>query len=40
MQPAFGIATDAEAELLLAMMREHDAYDGHAYDEPKARVAS
>jgi len=39
MEPAFRLATDADAELLLAMMREYYAYDGHAFDEPRARVA-
>jgi len=39
MHPSFRIATEGDAELLLAMMREYYAYDGHAFDEPKARVA-
>lgn len=39
MEPIFRIATDADAELLLAMMREYYAYDGHAYDEDRARTA-
>jgi len=39
MEPIFRIATDADPELRLAMMREYYAYDGHAYDEARARVA-
>ncbi len=39
MEPAFRIATEADADLLLAMMREYYAYDGHAYDQTRARVA-
>ncbi|HZE27960.1 MAG TPA: GNAT family N-acetyltransferase [Terriglobales bacterium] len=39
MHPSFRIATEGDAEPLLAMMREYYAYDGHAFDEPKARVA-
>jgi GNAT superfamily N-acetyltransferase len=30
--PTFRIATEADADLLLAMMREYYAFDGHAYD--------
>jgi GNAT superfamily N-acetyltransferase len=37
--PTFRIATEADADLLLAMMREYYAFDGHAYDEQRARVA-
>ena len=39
MDPTFRLATEADAELLLGMMREYYAYDGHAYDEPRARMA-
>jgi GNAT superfamily N-acetyltransferase len=39
MDPTFHLATEADADLLLAMMREYYAYDGHAYDEARARVA-
>jgi GNAT superfamily N-acetyltransferase len=39
MEPIFRTATDADAELLLGMMREYYAYDGHAYDGARARVA-
>lgn len=37
--PTFRTAHEADADLLLAMMREYYAYDGHAYDEARARVA-
>jgi GNAT superfamily N-acetyltransferase len=37
--PTFRPATESDTELLLAMMREYYAYDGHAYDEARARVA-
>jgi GNAT superfamily N-acetyltransferase len=37
--PTFRPAAESDAELLLAMMREYYAYDGHAYDEPRARIA-
>ena len=39
MAPNFRIATDSDADLLLAMMREYYLYDGHAFDEPRARTA-
>jgi len=39
MDPTFRTATEADADLLLPLMREYYAYDGHAYDEPRARVA-
>ena len=39
MDPTFRLATEADADALLSMMREYYAYDGHAYDEPRARVA-
>jgi diamine N-acetyltransferase len=37
--PTFRSATETDAELLLGMMREYYAYDGHTYDESRARVA-
>ena len=37
--PTFRLATEADADLLLGMMREYYAYDGHAYDEARARAA-
>jgi len=39
MEPAFRLATDADVDLLLVMMREYYAYDGHTFDESRARVA-
>lgn len=39
MEPSFRIAADSDANLLLEMMREYYAFDGHAFDEPRARVA-
>lgn len=39
MDPTFRTANDSDADLLLEMMREYYAFDGHAYDEPRARVA-
>jgi len=39
MDPIFRTAIEADADLLLPLLREYYAYDGHAYDEPRARVA-
>jgi diamine N-acetyltransferase len=39
LDPTFRIASEADADTVLAMMREYYAYDGHTYDEPRARVA-
>jgi diamine N-acetyltransferase len=39
MEPSFRLANEFDAPLLLAMMRDYYAFDGHAFDEPKARVA-
>jgi GNAT superfamily N-acetyltransferase len=39
MDPTFRSATEADADLLLPLMREYYAFDGHAYDETRARVA-
>ena len=39
MEPSFRLATEDDATLLLEMMREYYAYDGHAFDAPKARIA-
>lgn len=39
MPPKFRLATDQDAEIILAMMREYYAYDGHAFDEDRARSA-
>jgi diamine N-acetyltransferase len=39
MEPAFRLATENDAEVLLAMMREYYAFDGHAFEECLARQA-
>jgi diamine N-acetyltransferase len=39
MAPNFRIAADPDVDLLLGMMREYYLYDGHAFDEPRARTA-
>jgi diamine N-acetyltransferase len=39
MEPSFRSATDSDANLLLGMMREYYAFDGHTFDEPRARAA-
>jgi GNAT superfamily N-acetyltransferase len=39
LDPTFRLATEADAKLLLGMMHEYYAYDGHAYDQPRARTA-
>jgi diamine N-acetyltransferase len=39
MDPTFRTAIEADAARLLSLMREYYAYDGHAYEEPRARVA-
>lgn len=38
-EPAFRLATAADSELLLRFMHEYYAYDGHAFDEARARTA-
>ena len=38
-QPDFRLATPADAELLLDVMRDYYAFDGHHYEREKARVA-
>lgn len=35
----FRVAADSDAELLLAMMREYYAFDGHTFDERRAGAA-
>jgi diamine N-acetyltransferase len=37
--PVFRLASENDAELLLGVMREDYAYDGHAHYEPRARTA-
>jgi len=39
MEPSFRLATDADADLLLPMMREYYAFDHHPFDPEKARAA-
>ena len=39
MPPAVRLATDQDAEIILKMMREYYAFDGHAFDEDRARQA-
>lgn len=39
MEPSFRLAAESDSTLLLQMMREYYAFDGHAFDEPKAHVA-
>jgi diamine N-acetyltransferase len=39
MLPSFRAAADSDADLLLEMMREYYAFDGHGFDEPRARAA-
>jgi diamine N-acetyltransferase len=38
-EPQFRLAGEADAGTLLRFMREYYAFDGHAFDEPKAHVA-
>jgi len=37
--PQFRVADESDAPLLLQFMREYYAFDGHVFDEPKARDA-
>lgn len=39
MDPQFRLANEADVPVLLQFMREYYAFDGHAFDEPKARAA-
>jgi GNAT superfamily N-acetyltransferase len=39
MEPSFRIATDADADLVLGMIREYYAFDHHPFDPDKARAA-
>ena len=39
MEPCFRVATDSEVDVLLPMMREYYAFDGHAFDEFRVRTA-
>lgn len=38
-EPSFRAATESDADTLLPFMREYYAFDGHAFDEHKARAA-
>jgi ribosomal protein S18 acetylase RimI-like enzyme len=37
--PQFRVALEADAEVLLTLMQEYYAFDGHGFDREKARVA-
>jgi len=37
--PQFRLATESDVDILLPFMREYYAFDGHGFDEQKARVA-
>ena len=37
--PSFRVATEFDAEILLPFMRDYYAFDGHAFDQQKARAA-
>jgi len=39
MEPSFRLAAENDADPLLEMMREYYAYDGHAFDQARARIA-
>jgi len=39
MNPRFRVAEASDTALLLRFMRAYYAFDGHAFDEPKARAA-
>lgn len=38
-EPSFRAATESDAATLLSFMRDYYAFDGHGFDEPKARTA-
>jgi diamine N-acetyltransferase len=38
-EPSFRQATESDADTLLPFMRDYYAFDGHAFDEQKARAA-
>src|SRR5215468_4935997 len=38
-EPSFRLAIESDAETILEMMRDYYAFDGHAFDPPRARVA-
>jgi diamine N-acetyltransferase len=37
--PQFRLAVESDADILLVLMRAYYAFDGHGFDEPKARGA-
>lgn len=37
--PQFRLAVESDSDLLLSFMRDYYAFDGHGFDEQKARVA-
>jgi len=37
--PQFRLAGESDADTLLVFMREYYAFDGHGFDEDKARIA-
>lgn len=39
MDPTFRVAHESDAPLLLQFMRDYYAFDGHAFDESRARAA-
>ena len=39
MAPTLRLATESDADLLLTLMREYYAFDGHRFDPPEARSA-
>ncbi|MGA8153560.1 MAG: GNAT family N-acetyltransferase [Terriglobales bacterium] len=39
MDPRFRVAEESDAPLLLQFMQQYYAFDGHPFDEPKARTA-
>src|SRR5215468_4464227 len=38
-EPSFRLAIESDAETILEMMRDYYAFDGHAFDPPRARAA-
>jgi diamine N-acetyltransferase len=38
-EPSFRVAAESDTAVLLKFMQEYYAFDGHGFDEPKARVA-
>jgi ribosomal protein S18 acetylase RimI-like enzyme len=38
-EPSFRVATESDADTLLPLIRDYYAFDGHAFDQQKARAA-